>query len=83
MTSCSGTVFGFDSITGSVALSWGAGKDPVSIQVSWPEGFFTGRFKNQTSPPISSTWIAATTMSALRKRGSDELIAIYFLGEVP
>ena len=59
-----------DLITGADVVSWGEENEPVSIQVSWPEGFLIGLLKNQRSPPITVTWIRATTMRALRKRGS-------------
>ena len=41
------------STSGTEVDSCGMEKEPVSIQVSCPEGFLTGRLKNQTSPPMS------------------------------
>lgn len=55
--------------------SWGREKEPVSIQVSWPEGFLIGRLKNQSSPAINRIWINPTIMTARLKRGSRELMA--------
>ena len=78
-----GSSFGL-LIAGSAVDSCGAEKEPVSIQVSWPEGFLTGLLKNQMSPPMRRRWIVATTMNALRKRGSDDLItAFYGWGAAP
>jgi hypothetical protein len=71
---------GWDLMNGVAVVSFGTENEPVSIQVSWPEGFLMGLLKNQRSPPITATWIRATTMSALRKRGSCALMVDYCFG---
>ena len=60
----------FGVMTGSLSFSSGWTKDPVSIQVSWPEGFFTGLLNHQIKPAMSRIWIAATITKARLKRGS-------------
>jgi hypothetical protein len=61
---------GLGSITGSAVDCAAWAKDPVSIQVSWPEGFFTGLLNHQIRPAMSRTWIVATMTKARLKRGS-------------
>lgn len=61
---------GFVSTAVSVVFSEAWANDPVSIQVSWPEGFFTGLLNHQIRPAMSRTWIVATMTKARLKRGS-------------
>ena len=61
---------GFVSTAVSVVFSKAWANDPVSIQVSWPEGFFTGLLNHQIRPAMSRTWSVATMTKARLKRGS-------------
>jgi hypothetical protein len=61
---------GFVSTAVSEGFSEAWAKEPVSIHVSWPEGFFTGLLNHQIRPAMSRTWIVATMTKARLKRGS-------------